>query len=190
MLQKQIRLLLISFISPGLLSACSHFTTEIGAPRVNTDTLTETRYSQVPETYGPPSQIHGVENGFYFLYENATIDANQLGLSLDFIIPDLLSFVIATGDAQLEVLLIAFDYEGYQTNIVRNAWEQELGKGSGFQFIFAPIPLVDDSSVRIIAPQNQWGMQLLLVQDDELIRISEERLIILGSPVKPLPNKP
>lgn len=50
--------------------------------------------------------------------------------------------------------------------------------------------LVDDSSLRVTAPQNQWGMELLMDQDDERIRIFNERLILLGSPIIPVPNKP
>ena len=58
------------------------------------------------------------------------------------------------------------------------------------QFLFTPVPLVDDSSLRVSAPQNQWGMVLLMDQDDELTRVFEERLMFLGSPIMPIPNRP
>jgi hypothetical protein len=184
------RVLPIFYVISAFLSGCSQFTTKIGVLPAEVDTLPETHYSRVLEIYGPPSQIHSTENGLYFLYENVALTENQFGFSLGFISLNLFSAVFGTADAHLQSLLIAFDIEGNQTNLIRNSWQEDVGKGSGLQFLFTPVPLVDDSSLRVSAPQNQWGMVLLMDQDDERIRIFKERLVMLGSPIIPVPNRP
>lgn len=184
------RVIIIFFTTSAFLSGCSQFTTKIGVLPAEVDTLPEAHYSQVLEVYGPPSQIYSTQNGLYFLYESVAITESQFGFSLGFISVNLFSAVFGTGNAHLQSLLIAFDIEGHQTNLIRNSWEEDLGKGSGLQFIFTPVPLVDDSSLRVSAPQNQWGMELLMDQDDERIRVFRERLILLGSPIIPVPNRP
>ena len=184
------RVLLIIYLISAFLSGCSQFQTKIGVLPAEVDTLPDTHYTQVLDAYGPPSQIHSTENGLYFLYENVALTENQFGFSLSFVSLDLFSAVFGTADAYLHTLLIAFDNEGKQTNLIRNSWQEEVGKGSGLQFLFTPVPLVDDSSLRVTAPQNQWGMELLMDQDDEQIRILNERLILLGSPIIPVPNRP
>ncbi len=171
-----------------VLSSCSQFTTHLDTPPPDINTTFATSYGEVLSTYGPPSQIHTTPTGFYFLYENVKIKENQIGLSLDFLIPDIFSFVFGRGSARLQSLLVGFNSTGMQTSLTRSDWDEDLGKGSGLQFIFTPLPLVDDSSLRVTAPQNQWGTELLLQQDDDIrVRLSDERLILLGTPLLPTP---
>ncbi len=179
---------IVAVLLSTILCSCSQFTTHLDAPPPNTNTGLTTSYGEVLSRYGPPGQIHATPTGFFFLYENVKIKENQVGLSLDFLMPDIFSFVFGKGSAHLQSLLIGFDSRGFQTSLTRSDWEEDLGKGRGLQFIFAPLPLVDDSSLRVTAPQNQWGAELLFQQDDKIrIRLANERLMLLGAPLLPTP---
>ncbi len=170
---------------------CTFIHTQLGSiPSGSILLEDELEYAEVLQALGAPTRIFSHSEGFYFVYEAATISERQLGISFDFLeseTPVLNHFklVYARGDVKRSTLLIAFDHEGIRTAHVERNWDEPLGSGKGLQLLFSAMPLVDDSHLRDGAPQNFWGSTLLLDQNDDRKLFTPERLLLLGAPLMP-----
>lgn len=175
---------------------CSVYQSQLGSvPSGNILPKDELEYAEVLKAFGAPMRIFAHSEGFYFVYEAATIRETQLGVSFDFQESDtpvlsLFKFVYARGDVKRSTLLIAFDHEGIRTAHVERNWDEPLGSGKGLQLLISAMPLVDDSHLRDGAPQNFWGSTLLRDQNDDRRHFTPERLLLLGAPLMPHALRP
>lgn len=148
-----------------MLAGCSSFRTVWGRPLaadVGQFSEGSTRVETVIDTLGPPAQISALPDGFAFLYEHSIVSEFQLGISVNAPLLKWIKFVRASNRLDQDILLMLFDDQGVLQSMDPEAWKEKLGGGGAAQFLFSAISLTDDSALRQLSPQHEWGQYALL----------------------------
>ena len=124
----------------------------------------ETPYGTVLHQLGPPAKVSALAEGFVFLYEDIESAEEQIGIGLGIeAVPwlKLFKFSAARADADHEILLLIFDDEGILQSQCHNERKEDLGTGTGIQYVLAVESLVDTSHLEDEIGPDQWGKSLL-----------------------------
>ncbi len=147
-----------------VLSGCSSFRTEMGAPvhaRVGEFTQGQTRVETVMNKMGPPDSVTRLPGGFAFLYEHSVVSEFQLGISVNYSVLRYFKFIHAWNKLRQEAFVLTFDEHGVLRNASSGESREDLGGGNAVQVLVSVMSLSDVSKVLRPADEHGWGEELL-----------------------------
>jgi len=121
----------------------------------------QTRVDAVVHELGPPNRVSRLPDGFAFLYEYSVIGEFQLGISVNVPVVHWFKFLKAWNHLDQEALLLTFDNRGVLRSKGTSDWKEDLGGGTGVQFLFSVISFSDMSKYLRPADAHRWGKTLL-----------------------------
>ncbi|MCZ6674327.1 MAG: hypothetical protein O7C75_15470 [Verrucomicrobia bacterium] len=168
--------LLFAIVLPG----CTIVRNEYELPSAQTGNVVEgkTHYSKVLDIFGPPLKLSALDNGMVFLYERASTEENQFGVSISIQNLSIFKFVLGRGKADQEVALFNFDSEGILRSTSIDSWSSSLGSSASLQFILALLPVTDAGGIGDSPPALNWGAGLL--QPDVAIALNQSNSLDTG----------
>jgi len=95
------------------------------------------------------------------LYEHIDATEKQIGINLETIGLDLFKIAAGRGSAQREELLMVFDEDARLRSREYRAWQENTGRGFGFQLFFVAMPTVDSKHLWESPEQFIWGRRAL-----------------------------
>jgi hypothetical protein len=146
----------------GLLSACSQWRYDLGAPLDHVDVPSkDTPLAEVLQRLGPPLRISATDNGFVLAWEHWHVSEDTAGLSLGALGADFLSADWGEMRIKGEFLLLTFDRQHLLTSATHSTWDNHGGGGKAIQPMFGFISVTDVDDITDIMPQHRWGKSLL-----------------------------
>lgn len=157
-------LLVALLLASAVASGCTTLGRRYGEPvSPNLQTLSEgtTTVSEVIAVFGPPARLSASPGGLVMLYEHIDGSEDQLGINLEVLGLDWFKVAIGRGSAAREALLLQFDEGGVLRSRVYRAWQEDTGRGFGFQLFFVALPTVDSKHLWESPEQFAWGRRSL-----------------------------
>ena len=159
-----IRLCFGALLVSCLLTSCSSFRMEMGAPLPPSPPQFaegSTRVHAVLRELGPPHEVSRLPAGFVFLYQYSLIKEFQLGVSANKDVFRWLKFIKAWNHLDQQALVLRFDDQGVLRAAGQAVWQESLGGGSAVQLLYSVISLSDISELLHPADAHNWGQHLL-----------------------------
>lgn len=145
-----------------LLSACSQWRYDLGAPLDNLDIPPQnTALSEVLQRLGPPLRMSATDSGFVLAWEHWHVREDSVGFSLGALGAEFLSADWGETRIKGEFLLLTFNRQHLLTSATHSTWDNHGGGGKAIQPMFAFISVVDVDDITDIMPQHRWGSSLL-----------------------------
>lgn len=145
-----------------LLSACSQWHYELGAPLVDVDLPPpSTPLAEALALLGPPLRMSATDTGFVLAWEHWRIREDSVGFRLGALGADFLS--ADWGDMRIkgEFLLLTFNRQHLLTSATFSEWDNHGGGGQAVQPFFGFVSVVDVDDLTESMPQHRWGSTLL-----------------------------
>ena len=143
------------------LSGCAYLEHELGTP-LSVELLNElpegSSYAKVLDQLGPPTKMSALPDGMTFLYEHIKLKERQYGLILPGEIGKWIKAVYASGDADIEAILLVFDGQGKLRGADVQSWTSDAGAGMSMTLIFSAGSFTDTEHYESSAARPlDWG---------------------------------
>ncbi|MFT4519145.1 MAG: hypothetical protein ACI9JM_001536 [Halioglobus sp.] len=148
----------------GLLSACTQWRWDLGAPvplSAQAESQSFSTLSEALELLGPPITMSATSNGFVMAWEHWKIREDSVGVRLGVIGADFVNIDWGETQAMGEFLLLNFDREHRLTSSSYYEWDDEAGSGMAVQPLFSFVSVVNSDDLRDQLTQHYWGGDLL-----------------------------
>ena len=146
------------------LFGCARLTHDIGAPlplEAMAAVPEGSHYSDVLESFGPPTKMSALPAGMVFLYEHVDLTERQYGLILPGEIGKWIKAVYASADADVEIMKYIFDDDGRLVGSDEQTWSADAGAGMSITLIFSAGSFTDTTQYEdsAVTPLD-WGRGL------------------------------
>ncbi len=146
------------------LSACSHYSYDLGQP------LTKDQYSgitagaplaMVLAELGPPLRVSALPNGLVLAWEHWEVRETRVGISLGFAGANAMSLDWGTTATEGEYLLLAFDEKRRVIDGAFTRWKNDAGGGQAIQPFGGFLSVADVDDLLQGMSQHRWGASSL-----------------------------
>ncbi len=124
-------------------------------------------YYAVLDTFGPPSQVSRLPDGFVFLYDSLREIERQLGISFASVSfgnafdINLLKFTFGRATLHPQYFVVIFDQRGDVRAAGIYEGKEKIGGSVILQVVFTVIATTDMSYLEVPPVQQDWGLSLV-----------------------------
>jgi hypothetical protein len=163
-----IRLPLVIFLAA--MCGCTTIHMDVDAPVAGEQArapLQGQHYYAVLDTFGPPSQISMLPEGFVFLYDSLKEIERQLGISFASVSfgnafdINLLKFTFGRATLRPQYFVVIFDQQGDVRTAGIYEGKEKIGGSVILQVVFTVIATTDMSYLEVPPVQRDWGLSLV-----------------------------
>lgn len=180
---RRVSLLVLALALPPMVgSGCSRLRTDLGHP-IPFENLppadSAVHYRDVLDVLGPPTRMSTSDSHLLFLYEYASIEERQVGVTLNISWLNLFKFTMGKGTASRQSGIMVFDHSGYLLGKRFEEWDDALGGGNSVQLAVALLSVIDTADLRRDPYQHLWGAGLL--EADITAGLNRQSSLITGA---------
>ncbi|MFC1689405.1 hypothetical protein ACFL07_07100 [Pseudomonadota bacterium] len=145
-------------------AGCARIQKQLGTPLEHHEFVADTHsvhYSEVLDTYGPPSKISALPGGSLFLYQHVSLTERQWGIIFPGTVGKFFKAVIGRSKAVSDVAVFTFDQDGYMTGKAADTFVNNPGGGFALTLIFK-VKGLTDLTPYTLSQQGimEWGLAL------------------------------
>lgn len=154
----------LTLIAALLVSACSHYSYDLGEPiseQQSSGMTTGLPLAEVLGQLGPPLRVSALPNGYVLAWEHWNIREIKAGFSLGFAGVEAMSMDWGDTATKGEFLLLTFDRHHHLVDTAFTQWSNDAGGGRSIQPFGGLLPVVDVDDLLERMPQHRWGASSL-----------------------------